>query len=96
MVDMKITHAKALPDFRLELTFDTSETGVVDLSSFAGRGVFAVWEQPGVFERVAVTNQGAVEWPGEIDLCPDALYLRMTGKTAEEVFPALQKRLSHA
>jgi hypothetical protein len=80
----------------LELSFDTGETGVVDLSSFAGRGVFAAWNQLGVFERVTLTDQGAVEWPGEIDLCPDALYLRMTGKKAEELFPSLQNRLSHA
>jgi hypothetical protein len=25
-----------------------------------------------------------------IDLCPDALYLRLTAKTAEDVFPALK------
>ena len=93
---MIITRVKALPNYHLELTFESGETGVVDLSSFAGHGVFAAWEQPGLFERVAITDQGAVEWPGEIDLCPDALYLRMTGKNAEDIFPALQNRLSHA
>jgi Protein of unknown function (DUF2442) len=96
MVDMKITKATALPNFRLELTFDTGDTGVVDLSSFAGRGVFVAWNQPGVFERVSLTDQGAVEWPGDIDLCPDALYLQLTGKKVEEVFPALHNRFSHA
>jgi hypothetical protein len=93
---MKITQVKALPVFRLEVGFDTGEVGVVDLSSFAGRGVFKAWDQPGVFEQVSLTNEGAVEWPGEIDLCPDALYLRMTGKKAEDVFPLLQNRLTHA
>jgi hypothetical protein len=28
-------------------------------------------------------------WPGEVDLCPDALYLDVTGKRAEEIFPTL-------
>ena len=93
---MKIVTAKALPGFRLELHFDNGESGVVDLSEFAGRGVFAAWEKPGAFEQVAVTNEGALEWPGEIDMCPDALYLRMTGKRPEEIFPALRDRLSHA
>ncbi len=93
---MRITHAKALADFRLELQFDNGERGVVDLSSLAGKGVFAAWNISGVFESVSVNEQGAVEWPHEIDLCPDALYLRMTGKKPEEVFPALQDRLSHA
>jgi hypothetical protein len=86
---MRIITATPLPDFRLKLTFDNTEVGVVDLSSLAGRGVFAAWQQPGVFNQVVVTDDGAVEWPGEIDLCPDALYLTMTGKTLGDVYPDL-------
>ena len=93
---MEITQAKALPAYRLELLFDNGEHGVVDLSEFVGRGVFSTWETPGVFEQVVVTREGAVEWPDEIDMCPDALYLRMTGKKPEDLFPALRNRLSHA
>jgi hypothetical protein len=93
---MRITKATPLARFQLELCFDSGENGVVDLSSFVGRGVCAAWETPGVFEKVTVTTEGAVEWPGEIDMCPDALYLRMTGKRPEEIFPALGDRLSHA
>jgi hypothetical protein len=93
---MNIIQAKPLPDYRLELRFDNGESGVVDLSEFVGRGVCAAWAQPGVFEQVTVTGEGAVEWPGEIDFCPDALYLRMTGKKPEDLFPTLRNRLSHA
>lgn len=93
---MKITAARSLPDFRLELRFDNGESGVVDLSSYAGRGVCAAWNTPGLFEQVQVTDEGAVEWPGEIDFCPDALYLRMTGQRPEQLFPALGDRFSHA
>jgi hypothetical protein len=93
---MIITRAKALPGYRLELQFSNCESGVVDLSDFVGRGVFAAWEQPGLFEQVAVTSEGAVEWPGELDMCPDALYLRMTGKRPEELFPVLRNLMTHA
>jgi hypothetical protein len=93
---MKIIDAKALPGYRLQLHFDNGESGVVDLSEFVGRGVFLAWENPGTFEQVAVTSEGAVEWPGEIDMCPDSLYLRMTGKRPEDIFPVLHTRLSHA
>jgi hypothetical protein len=93
---MRIVTAKPLPNFQVELHFDNGENGVVDLSSFAGRGVFAAWNQAGVFEQLSVTSDGALEWPGEMDMCPDALYLRMTGKRAVEVFPGLQQRMSHA
>jgi hypothetical protein len=93
---MKIIEAKALPAFRLAVQFDNGESGIVDLSEFADVGVFAAWQQPGVFDRVSVTAEGAVEWPGQLDMCPDALYLRMTGKRPEDIFPALGNRLSHA
>jgi hypothetical protein len=93
---MEITKAKPMPGFRLELQFDNGECGIVDLSDFLGQGVFVAWELPGVFEQVKVTAEGAVEWPGEIDMCPDALYMRMTGKKPEDLFPSLKNRLSHA
>jgi len=88
---MKITDAKALTGHRLELKYETGETGVVDLSTLNGRGVFSVWNDPNVFNAVRVTAEGAVEWPGEIDLCPDSLYLQMTGKTPQNVFPSLNQ-----
>lgn len=93
---MKIVFAKPLPAYRLELKFDNGESGVVDLSSMVGRGVFVAWQQPGIFEQVSITDVGAVEWPGEIDLCPDALYLQMSGKSIDEVFPVLRNRFTHA
>jgi hypothetical protein len=93
---MEITKAKPLAGYRVDLQFASGESGIVDLSEFVGRGVFAAWEQPGVFEQVIVTAEGAVEWPGQIDMCPDALYLRMTGKKPEDLFPSLRNRLSHA
>ena len=93
---MKILSATPRPNFNVELSYDSGEAGVVDLSHLAGRGVFAAWLKPGVFEQVSVTPDGALEWPGEIDLCPDALYLQMSGKAVDEVFPSLKNRLSHA
>ena len=93
---MRIVSANPRPNFQVELAFDSGEKGVVDLSHLAGRGVFSAWNKPGVFERLTITDVGALQWPGDIDLCPDALYLQMTGKKPEDVFPALKHRLSHA
>jgi hypothetical protein len=39
---------------------------------------------------------GAIEWGTDIDICPDAMYLRLTGKTPEELFPALRSVHSDA
>ena len=91
---MDIIETKALRGYRLELRFKSGESGVVDLSEYVGRGVCAAWEQPGVFEQVTLNTDGAVEWPGEIDFCSDALYLAMTGKKPEDLFPSLRNGLA--
>ena len=93
---MKIIEARATDRFHVWLHFDGGATGTVDLSSFAGRGVFKAWEKEGVFEQLTISPAGALQWPGDLDLCPDALYLQLTGKSAEEVFPAARNPLAHA
>ncbi len=75
------------PDHRIWIAFDDGAQGEVDLSDLAGRGVFQAWADRKVFEHVHVDESGAVVWPGEIDLCPDALYLRLTGKAVGDLFP---------
>lgn len=82
--------------FRLFVRYDDGACGVVDLSSYAGKGVFAQWFEPGVFQQVRLAEAGHPEWPGGIDLCPDALYLQLTGKRPEEVFPMLNHLPVHA
>jgi len=93
---MKIVQATPCQNYRLQLRFEDGVSGEVDLSGLVGRGVFAAWLEGDTFERVRVTETGAVEWPGEVDLCPDALYMQMTGSTPELVFPRLQSFVSHA
>jgi len=72
--------------YRIWLRYADGTEGEVDLSHLAGRGVFAAWDEEGVFDRVKVGAHGAIEWPSDLDLCPDALYLRLTGKQPHEVF----------
>ena len=83
-------------NFRLFLRYDDGACGVVDLSSFAGKGVFAKWLEPGFFQQVQLAAPGHPEWPGGLDLCPDALYMQLTGKSPEEVFPMLNHLPVHA
>ncbi len=61
----------------------------MDLSSLVGRGVFQAWTDVAVFEAVRLGPCGEIAWGEDIDLCPDALYMRLTGKRPEEVFPSL-------
>lgn len=81
---------KALPKFRIWLRYDDGVEGEVDLSDLAGRGVFKAWNDTAFFDSVRLASHGAIEWGGDIDICPDAMYLRLTGKSPEQVFPSLR------
>lgn len=63
-----------LPDYRLLLKFENGETRVFDARPYLDRGVFRRIKHPGVFGLAKVVA-GSVEWPGEIDLSYDSLYL---------------------
>jgi hypothetical protein len=77
---------KALTQYRLWLRYPDGVTGEVDLSYLAGDGVFALWNEPGEFERVHIGLMGSVAWTEEVEICPDALYMDITGKSPGEVF----------
>jgi len=91
-----ITQVEALKDYHISASFDDGTRGVLDLSDLVGRGVFTAWEDYAEFRKVTVGETGELVWPSGLDLCPDALYLRLTGKKPEEEFPALQHELSDA
>lgn len=69
----------ALAPYDVWLRFEDRREGVVDLGDrFAQGGVFATIAAPGEFAKVRVDREiGAIEWPEEVDLDPDALYERL-------------------
>ena len=92
----RIAKVEPLQDYRLDVSFVDGTRGVVDLSDLAGRGVFALWNDYAEFRKVRIGDAGELVWSDKIDLCPDSLYLKVTGKRPEEVFPALQHEPVHA
>lgn len=92
----RVTAVRTLRDYRVELTFDDGVSGTIDLSSLVGKGVFSRWRDPLVFEQVRIGAGGELAWGEAIDLCPNSLYLKVTGKDPEDLFPALRREHSHA
>ena len=72
----RVAQVQALPDFRLRVQFVDGLEGIVDMAALVRSttaGVFAALSNPTLFQQVAV-EYGAVTWPGDIDLAPDAMY----------------------
>lgn len=69
---------------------------MVDLSDLVGKGVFELWQDIGHFAEFRIGPAGELAWSNQIDLCPDALYLRVTGKRPEDLFPLLENEMGHA
>ena len=74
-------------DYRIWIRYSDGASGEVDLSHLAGRGVFKAWDEHAAFESVQIASGGAITWGDDIDLCPDAIYMQLTGKCVEEVMP---------
>ena len=87
---VKITKESVLKNYRLEVAFDDGVCGIVDLSDLVGKGAFTLWSDLHIFEQVQIGSFGELVWLDKIDLCPDSLYLKVTGKKPEDVFPTLR------
>jgi hypothetical protein len=70
-----------VPPKSLAVRFADGTEGRVRFESSHLRGVFEALKDPAVFQQVRV-DSGAVTWPGEIDLAPDAMYreIKRTGE----------------
>ena len=83
----KLVDVKPLSDYRLWLKYADQTEGVVSLKHLVGKGVFTLWQNYERFRAVQVDSvTGALKWSDEVDICPDALYMELTGKSVEEMF----------
>ena len=72
----RIAEVRPLPSFRLWVRFNDGTQGTVVMSDFihsSRAGVFNALRDEELFSRVYL-DYGAVTWPGELDLAPDAMY----------------------
>jgi hypothetical protein len=96
MVTPKILEARPLDGYKIWLKFNDGIAGEVGLSHLTGKGVFTFWEESENFKKVSIENGRSLAWSDEIDLDADSLYLKLTGKKPEELFPALKEQPAHA
>lgn len=71
-----VVAVEVLNGFRLWVRFDDGVEGEVDMSERVHSpraGVFAALADPEIFAQAHIEH-GAVTWPGELDLAPDAMH----------------------
>jgi hypothetical protein len=65
--------AKPLEKYQLLITFNNNEQRIFDVSPYLDDKFFAPLRNIALFNLVTI-NPLTIEWPGEIDICPDELY----------------------
>src|SRR3954462_13072843 len=78
-VEYEVVAVRPLPGFQLDVEFADGTRGRFDYSELIHRedaGIFIPLRDVSFFNRVGIEH-GAITWPGEIDLAPDAMYDRL-------------------
>lgn len=80
-MDWDVSQVKVVGPLQLEVAFADGTRGRVVFKPTHLTGVFASLQNPEFFNQVGV-NGGAVSWPGDIDLAPDAMHeaIRKSGE----------------
>jgi CubicO group peptidase (beta-lactamase class C family) len=71
-----VAEVEALPNWRLRVRHNDGVSGIVDMAGLIhspNAGVFAALRDTALFAQVYL-DLGAVTWPGELDLAPDAMH----------------------
>ena len=69
----RVSEVQVVDDRAIHVRFKDGLEGTVRFLPGFFRGVFAHLTDPAQFGRVTVVN-GAITWPGELDLAPDAMH----------------------
>ncbi|MDE0159439.1 MAG: DUF2442 domain-containing protein [Candidatus Dadabacteria bacterium] len=82
---IRATEIEPRDGYRIWLSYSDGTAGEINLSHLVGHGVFKAWNDRKCFEMVRITSYGAIAWGDDIELCPDALYMRLSGKSIGEM-----------
>ena len=81
MHETQVVNVEPIGPNRLAVRFADGLAGEVEFRDSFFFGVFAALRDPAAFAQVCCEH-GYVEWPGDLDLAPDAMYaeIRKSGR----------------
>lgn len=91
----KIINVKPEKNYHLKVEFEDGISGSVDLSEFINSGIFKVLKDENLFNKVFITERGAIAWNEELEISSDAIYLELSGKSFEEILKTELQNASH-
>jgi hypothetical protein len=68
-----VIEVKAISPLSIHVIFSDGTSGKVQFKPSHLTGVFEPLKDPEIFRQAFIEN-GAVTWPGNVDLAPDAMY----------------------
>jgi hypothetical protein len=71
-----VVDVKTIAPLALQVKFADGTIGMVKFENSHLTGVFEALKSPNTFDQVRIEH-GAVAWPGDIDLAPDAMYAQI-------------------
>ncbi len=82
-MDFEIIQAEYLTEYKIKLKFMDGSSGVADLSSYVDKkNVFRAFQDTTYFKNFQI-EYGTLVWgKGELDIAPETLYEKATGKKA--------------
>ena len=86
---LEVTSAEYVEGYKIRVSFNTGETGIVDLENALWGPVFEPLKDPAVFQRFRVSEVlHTVCWENDADFAPEFLYDKMLEHTrASDVAP---------
>jgi len=96
MAVWSIIRFKVLPEYQIEVSFADGMTGIANLGPRLSQGPLGDGFDPLCDEKMFVRvflEHGALTWPGEINLAPDAMYERIRS-SGRSILTARPKRIA--
>lgn len=91
---IKPEEVKAVEKYKIWIKFSDGVEGTVNLSYLAGKGVFKYWDKNNNFKKVKVSKKfRTIVWNDEIDISADNLYMKITGKSPEQIFKQVEEKI---
>jgi len=82
---MKVIKVLAIPEYKIQVTFDDGVSGIIDLKNYIQTGIFTSLNNKETFNKVYSTGY-SVAWSDDLEIDALNIYAEISGKKPEDIF----------